>query len=648
MALSKTKQLRFSYLTYMYERLTGKDNSEFHNSIIAYRNNPESLGEDERLFIGDVISYVSSNGLDYEGILRNKDLFMSFDVKKKEGSFFTPARWAREAHRLVVDSVGLEGLKDYVVWDTSCGSGNLLIDFPSCKHIYLSTLNREDIPIVNERFSEREDKQPFTAFQLDFLGSIDTVFDDAFTRQLPDGLQDVLRNKGKLAVIINPPYAVSGTDTVVGDYLSSIGRSDIRFDLFQQFVWQVYNLVNHWGIEDFEFVLMTQAGLHMNKSAQGIMRLLNENTTYGGGFLFPAWDFEGVSKSFVWGISTTHWYRKRGEDIHPSEVLELRVMETDYEVDGGLSDRSKVTLGTTLFPVEKAKDLPNWVKGSAVQDKPTLAYRVSTYGDSVIIDKDGNDVRVGVADDIVGDSIIGYSDVRSNLRSTPMYASLSSLPNGTANVVIRESNFDRLVYYMSYGLLPKSWEDGGYQNFISPVLNDYYYDVYYRGSLLYVLMLAKNFNYCLRGLSTPAGLRTYNSPLFILTDDEVLESIGMNTDRVSREALLADFRENKVDNSFILGEIYKSMESDAVSSELKSLFKSFKGILMRSLSSRRVREGYSLDSAYNLSFNQLSNFNFLSGSDNKELSSIRKRASGIIEGLNRGLTFNYGDKHAND
>ena len=197
--ISKKVKDEILYMMEMYKHIfMQEDSSTFHDLLIAFKNNPSDLQEDEQAFVNQFVSYFKTKNLSIDSMLQNKDLFMSRELKQNEGSFFTPLRWARQAHKLVVDTVGLEELKDYNVWDSSCGSGNLLIEFPECKHLFFSTLNPEDIPIVKERVSKVRPADSFTAFDLDFLSEIDGIFSKGFTSLLPDNLQTALLNNEKL------------------------------------------------------------------------------------------------------------------------------------------------------------------------------------------------------------------------------------------------------------------------------------------------------------------------------------------------------------------------------------------------------------------------------------------------------------------
>lgn len=651
-SIPKQVQVQLSYLAVMYERVLGRDITEFHNSVIEFHDNADALDVEERMFMDFVMKFLASKGISYEDVLHNKDLFMSSDVKKEEGSFFTPLRWARKAHELVIDSVGLDELKDYVVWDTACGSGNLLLEFPACKHLYFSTLNGEDVPIVEERLSKRADKQPFTAFQLDFLGSIDSVFMPEFTSQLPEGLQDVLKNNGKLAIVINPPYATRGTNTYVGRELSKRGLTDFRMDLYHQFVWQVINLVNHWNLDNFEFVLMTSGSLHLNKSAEPVVHFMNDNLSYTKGFLYPASDFEGVSGDFVWAISVTHWTRKKGIPHKPVEVLEMEVLETgekkvpvvDYDGSVIRDDFEILKTCDTVYPVDLPRPFAQWVQDGVSVKKSQDMYRLSVYGDNIVSNSEGKPYMIRAE----AEQPIGYVDVRNTLRSAPQYIQVATTPSSSDNVVIREENFDRLVFYFNYALRNKTWEDKAYQRLIAPIEDDFYRDVYMPNAVAHLAGSRKNFAYAVRDFVSPSGIYSFASPMFWIEDEEVLDAIMSNDNDVYREKLLADFNAYKGRNTYVQQRVSEALASPNLSPIILDFMNYLKLITLKYLAIRKVRDDHPLDSAFDLNYAQIRRLPNFETKDEEIFHELHNKAWAEIEKLNRRLSFNFGDKNVNN
>lgn len=638
--ISKKVKDEILYMMEMYKHIfMQEDSSTFHDLLIAFKNNPSDLQEDEQAFVNQFVSYFKTKNLSIDSMLQNKDLFMSRELKQNEGSFFTPLRWARQAHKLVVDTVGLENLKDYNVWDSSCGSGNLLIEFPECKHLFFSTLNPEDIPIVKERVSKVRPADSFTAFDLDFLSEIDGIFSKGFTSLLPDNLQKALLNNEKFAIILNPPYSTRGTDTYVGRELVRLGLTDFKTDLYRQFVWQVCNLVKAHNLTNVEFVLMVAGSINVSKRAQSTIELLDNTFNYRGGFVYPAREFEGVSDGFEWGISTTHWGIQDGEPKKHVTYLEMDTYTTTdeqvdvFDYDGSFlrKDRRIIDTGKTEYSVEVQPSMDVWSQGDIPSDRDTTYVKISSYGDEVITDD------IILASKL--DKVLFFLYARDTLRDCPRYITFQTTPLNTGDIEVREDNLDRAIFYMAYGMKVKDWSERSYQRFIPPVDDDYYRNVYLPNAYLIAFMTRKNMTYATRELKTRDGLVSYNNPTFFLTEDEIKSSI-------KHAKVQEDFEKHYKPNTFILNKI--KWAYDNADEVIKQAWDIYKGIHIKYLENRLPIEGQPLTSAYDLNFSQIRRLeNFDKKDEEAYVESFEKALSKMKE-INQGLTFDYGGHYASN
>lgn len=638
--ISKNTKLEIIYAMEMFKRLFMlEDALTFHGLVIKYKSNPEELSTDEHYFVKTVLEYLAKQGVSVEDVLQNKDLFMTFEMKQNEGSFFTPLRWAREAHKLVIDTVGLEDLKDYHVWDSSCGSGNLLIEFPECKHLWLSTLNSEDIPIVENRLSTTRHKDNFTAFQLDFLSAVDSPFYEGFTSLLPKGLQEALRNNEKIAIIINPPYSVRGTDTYLGQYLQKSGLVDFKTDLYRQFVWQFVNLVKHHSLTNVEFVLMVAASINISKRSQSTIELLDDTFNYRNGFIYPAREFEGVSDGFEWGISTTHWGIKDGEVKKSTDALTLmskrsiKDLEDVIDYDGKILRQDKVieNTGETIFTKEVQKSVWNWLWNGRVSKRDTNFVKISSYGDSIV-----NDKEILKA----SSNAFFYVYGRDTLRDVSNYLTFQTTPVNTGDLEVTEDNLDRAVWFMCYGLRTKVWEERSYQRFLPPVLDDYFYNEYLPNAYLLAFMSRVNLTYAVRDLITMDGKLTYNNATFPLTKKEV-------EDAITDPHLMEDFKKNYKEFTYIQDKIKWAYENSCL--ELKEAWDIYTGIYKKYLSEREVIENEPLTCAYDLTFGQIRRLkNYSKKVDEEAYQVAFERAWEKMKEYNLGLHFDYSNPNAAD
>lgn len=143
-------------------------------------------------------------------LLERRDSLIPVDEQKFKGAFYTPLHVVDKAYDLLEKTLGANWQKDYYVWDMCCGVGNLESKHSNHRHLFMSTLDQEDVDIMRAAkicvAAER--------FQYDYLN--DDITDDGeidynITNKIPESLRKVINDanegKKKLLVLINPPYA---------------------------------------------------------------------------------------------------------------------------------------------------------------------------------------------------------------------------------------------------------------------------------------------------------------------------------------------------------------------------------------------------------------------------------------------------------
>ena len=126
------------------------------------------------------------------------DRIVEDTTRRKQGEFFTPAIWVDKAHEYITSVYGEDWKEKYIVWDPAWGTGNLTRDY-KFKELYVSTLNQSDIDTANQMGYNPESIK----FQYDFLN-------DSYEK-LPVSLRNGIECGKKIIVLMNPPYASSGT-----------------------------------------------------------------------------------------------------------------------------------------------------------------------------------------------------------------------------------------------------------------------------------------------------------------------------------------------------------------------------------------------------------------------------------------------------
>ena len=180
----------------------------------------------------------------WDYIVDRRDLLVPQDIRERKGSFFTPQICVQKSQDYLTMVFGKDWQDEYYVWDCAAGTGNLLVGLTNKYKIWASTIDRQDVDVMQDRIKNGANLLVDHVFQFDFLN-------DSFDK-LPQGLKEIIDDPEKckkLIVYINPPYAeVSSKDiqgkvgvnqTKIHDkysiYMGTAGR-----ELFAQFLTRVY------------------------------------------------------------------------------------------------------------------------------------------------------------------------------------------------------------------------------------------------------------------------------------------------------------------------------------------------------------------------------------------------------------------------
>jgi hypothetical protein len=195
-------------------------------------------------------------------LLERRDSLLPVDEQKFKGAYYTPLHIVDKAYDYLTATLGENWQQRYVVWDMCCGVGNLEVKHSNYRNVFMSTLDKADIEIMQASHT----CVGATIFQYDYLNDDVTDFgeiDYSLSNKLPVELRQAIADakegkKGakKLLVLINPPYAeATGGGLAVALALSSnkLGVANTLFaragmagygkatnELFMQFVARVH------------------------------------------------------------------------------------------------------------------------------------------------------------------------------------------------------------------------------------------------------------------------------------------------------------------------------------------------------------------------------------------------------------------------
>lgn len=156
-------------------------------------------------------------------LLERRDSLLPLDDQKFKGAFYTPLHIVDKAYDQLAATLGADWQQKYIVWDMCAGVGNLEAKHSNLRNVFMSTLDKEDVTIMrsNPAFAGAE------IFQYDYLnddvddfGQIDYSLSGKVPQALRLAIADAKEGKKgakPILVLINPPYAESGSGIGKGD-----------------------------------------------------------------------------------------------------------------------------------------------------------------------------------------------------------------------------------------------------------------------------------------------------------------------------------------------------------------------------------------------------------------------------------------------
>jgi hypothetical protein len=236
-------------------------------------------------------------------LLERRDSLIPLDERSFKGAYYTPLAVVDKAYDKLTETLGNNWQKDYIVWDMCCGVGNLEVKHSNPRNIYMSTLDQADVDVM------RATKTCVAAqrFQYDYLNDDITDFgqiDYTLTNKIPEGLRKAIAEGKKILVLINPPYAESGTGvdsgnkegvaiTKMSHVMDNFGYA--KRELFAQFLVRVYREIPSASVAIF-------SKLKYVTSPNFDEFRLQWNAKYLGGFVVHSKSFDGLKGEFPIGF----------------------------------------------------------------------------------------------------------------------------------------------------------------------------------------------------------------------------------------------------------------------------------------------------------------------------------------------------------
>lgn len=295
-------------------------------------------------------------------LLERRDSLLPLDERSFKGAFYTPLKVVDKAYDLLAETLGQNWQQNYIVWDMCCGVGNLEVKHSNHRNIFMSTLDKADIDVMQASHT----CVAATKFQYDYLNDDIDAFgqiDYSLTNKVPLELRQAIadakaKKKGakKILVLMNPPYAeaTSGGNTVPGvEGTSKEGVAKTNFakiakeiygkasnELFTQFVARIHIELPNVTLAMFsKLKYVTAPTLDKFRSKWA--------AKYLSGFVVHSKWFDGLDGNFPIGFLI--WDTARRADV---EQVNTRVF------DDVLNDVGE----KTFYSPDDEQLLTNWIE----------------------------------------------------------------------------------------------------------------------------------------------------------------------------------------------------------------------------------------------------------------------------------------------
>ena len=295
-------------------------------------------------------------------LLERRDSLIPLDERSFKGAFYTPLAVVDKAYDKLTETLGNNWQKEYIVWDMCCGVGNLEVKHSNPRNIYMSTLDQADVDVMKAT----KTCVAATRFQYDYLNDDITDFgkiDYSLTNKIPDGLRKAIAEGKKILVLINPPYAESGSslneDAKINVASTKMGYSMQEYgfakrELFTQFVARVTKEIPTATLAMFSKIKYVNAP-NFEKFREVW------SAEYLGGFVVHSQSFDGLKGEFPIGFLV--W--KTNQNARRKSIITEIVTDVLDKNSNPIGVKSFYTLPSSIF-------LNSWVKRPRVNKQPVI------------------------------------------------------------------------------------------------------------------------------------------------------------------------------------------------------------------------------------------------------------------------------------
>jgi hypothetical protein len=341
-------------------------------------------------------------------LLERRDSLIPLDERSFKGAYYTPLNVVDKAYDKLAETLGSNWQKNYIVWDMCCGVGNLEVKHSNPRNIYMSTLDVADVNVMQAT----KTCVAATRFQYDYLN--DDITDDGkidytLTNKIPQGLRDAIAQGKKILVLINPPYAESGSSggeeakINVASTKMSNSMQDYGFakrELFTQFVARISQEIPNATLAMFSKLKYVNAPN---------FELFREkwSAEYLGGFIVHSMAFDGLKGDFPIGFLV--W--KTNQNAKNKSVITEIITDVIDKKTNPIGEKKFYNLPNDSF-------LNSWVKRPRANKQPVIPLKNAVSPATRTIDVRG----CYWSDNAIGSLYLSSNDVQST-RTTALVSS---------------------------------------------------------------------------------------------------------------------------------------------------------------------------------------------------------------------------------
>ncbi len=412
-------------------------------------------------------------------LLERRDSLLPLDEQKFKGAYYTPLHIVDRAYEQLVATLGPNWQDRYIIWDMCCGVGNLEVKHSNYRNVYMSTLDQADIDIM------RASKTCVgaTIFQYDYLNDDVTDFgaiDYSLSNKVPMALRQAIADakagkKGAkpILVLINPPYAESGSGIGKGD-TNKVGVEKTRInyamremdlgyaskELFVQFLIRIREELPSSTLAMFSTLKYINA-----PNFEPFRRVWRAK--YLSGFIVHSRSFDGLSGDFPIGFLIWDQANKPPVDEIATSVL----------------DRNGALIGEKAYAVRPASSLLNvWLPAPTARGELALPL-------SNALTPSRNPRKKRSCDGALGHLFASNNDLQNAGQGTCLTSSIFTGRNGGGLFVVPDNLSLAAVVFSVRLLIRHTWVNHSDQ-FLQP--SQPLTDPFKSDCLIWMLFAGKN------------------------------------------------------------------------------------------------------------------------------------------------------------